>query len=590
MTSPNDAGAAPSATPAGPAAPPGSAAPAGSSTPPGPAATAGPGTPESSAGPGEGGRAASTPAGPGIGGVAAKVAGAAVLITALTVLARLAGFGRTLVFFYTVGEGGHGGLPDLYFAANTVPNIVFELVAGGALASLVVPLLAGAVAAGDTERVGRISSALLTWVLALTVPLAVVVALAAGPITGLLHGVPPEHQEVAARMLRIFAPQLPLYGVGIVLTGVLQAHHRFAWPVIAPLLSSVTVMTAYLTYAGVDGARTDFAGLSAAGELILSAGTSAGVVVLTLCLLIPLRALRLRLRPRLRFPGGEGRQAVRLGWAGAVTVGAQQVVVALIVTLGAQQLARYNGAQTVFLLPWAVLAVPLATAVYPRLADAVVRRDEDAYAGALSGAARSIVLLAGLGMAALAGLAAPAADLMNAGGAAPGIVGFAPGLLGYGLFALLSRALYARGATVAAAVASGSGWLCAGIAVVVVTATASGAVELAGLGAANALGMSVTGALLVRAVRRQAGRDALAGLSRAVAAAVLAGAAAGLAGWGAVAALAAVLPGTPRVLGALLEGMLGGVTVTVVFVAVAFVLDRRDLSPLAATLARRLRR
>jgi putative peptidoglycan lipid II flippase len=50
-------------------------------------------------------------------------------------------------------------------------------------------------------------------------------------------------------MLRVFAPQLPLYGAGIVLTGVLQAHHRFAWPVIAPLLSSVTVMGAYQTYA-----------------------------------------------------------------------------------------------------------------------------------------------------------------------------------------------------------------------------------------------------------------------------------------------------------------------------------------------------
>ncbi len=42
-------------------------------------------------------------------------------------------------------------------------------------------------------------------------------------------------------MLRVFAPQLPLYGVGIVLTGVLQAHRRFAWPVLAPLLSSVVV-------------------------------------------------------------------------------------------------------------------------------------------------------------------------------------------------------------------------------------------------------------------------------------------------------------------------------------------------------------
>ncbi|GAA2709826.1 murein biosynthesis integral membrane protein MurJ [Actinoplanes palleronii] len=560
MTSPNDADAAP-ATPADPATP---------------------GSPPAARSDAASGRSVS--------GTAAKVAGAAVLITLLTVLARIAGFGRTLVFFYTVGEGGDANLPDLYFAANTVPNVIFELVAGGALASLVVPLLAGAVAAGDRRRVGQISSALLTWMLVLTVPLAVVIALAAGPITGLLDGVTPEHQEIAARMLRIFAPQLPLYGVGIVLTGVLHAHHRFAWPVIAPLLSSVTVMAAYLTYAAVDGARTDFPGLTTAGELILLVGTTLGVVVLTLSLLIPLRKLRVRLRPGLRFPGDEGRQAVRLGWAGAVTVGAQQVVVALIVTLGAQQLGRYTGAQTAFLLPWALLAVPLATAVYPRLADAAVRKDEAAYAGALSGTARSIVLLAGFGTAALAGLAGPAAVLMGARGAAPGIVGFAPGLLGYALFALLSRALYARGATVAAAVASGTGWLFAGVAVVVVTTMASGRAELAGLGLANALGMSVTGLLLVLAVRRQAGSDALAGLPRALIAAVVAAAAAGLAGWGVVAGLTAAFWPAAGILGSLVEGVLGGLAVVVVFVAVAFLLDRRDLSPLAGTLTRRLRR
>ncbi|MBB2943134.1 putative peptidoglycan lipid II flippase [Actinoplanes lutulentus] len=515
---------------------------------------------------------------------AAKIAGAAALITVLTVVARLAGFGRTLVFFYTVGEGGDGGLADIYFAANTVPNIVFELVAGGALASLVVPLVAKAAAEGDRQRVGAVTSALLTWMLALTVPLAVLVALAAGPITGLLQGVDPAHQEVAARMLRIFAPQLPLYGIGIVLAGVLQAHHRFAWPVIAPLLSSVTVMSAYLAYAGIDGARTGFAGLSTAGELTLSIGTTLGVVVLTLCLFVPLARLRLRLRPSLRFPGDEGQQAVRLGWAGAVTVGAQQIVVALVVTLGAAQLARYNGAQTVFLLPWAVLAVPLATAVYPRLSDAAARGDEDAYASALSGTAKSIILLAGLGAAALAGLAVPAAFLMNAPGAVPGIIGFAPGLLGYAMFALLSRALYARGASRAAAAASGIGWLCAGIVVVAVTASAGGRAELLGLGLANAAGMTVTGMLLVRAVRRHAGPAALAGFGRAGAAAVVAALAAGVAGWATVTGLERAFWPTPGVPAALAEGMLGGVAVVVVFAVVAYALDRRDMQPLVARL------
>ena len=515
---------------------------------------------------------------------ATKIAGAAALITILTVISRIAGFARTFVFLHAVGIDG---LANIYNAANTIPNIVFELVAGGALASLVVPLLAGHVAAGDRERVGAVASALLTWVLMLLVPLALLVGLLAGPIAGLLPKVSPEHQATAASMLRVFAPQLPLYGVGIVLTGVLQAHHRFAWPVIAPLLSSVTVMSAYVTYAVIDGAKSDFAGLTRAGELTLSVGTTAGVVVLALCLLIPLRTLHLRLRPTMRFPGDEGRQAVRLGWAGAVTVGSQQVMTVVVIALAVNKaLTAYNAAQTVFLLPWAVLAVPLATAVYPSLAAAASRGDDAAYGTALSGSARSIMLLAGLGAAALAALAGPAAYLIDAAPAAAGIAGFAPGLFGYALFALLSRALYARGATVAAAISTAVGWLVAATAALSLAGVGDQAQVLA-LGLANSAGMTVLGVLLVLAVRRHAGPAALAGLGRATTVGIVAAGVAALAGFGVVTGIGHLFGPDPTVGGSLAQGMLGGLTVLAVFGAVAFALDRRDVGSLAGRLRRR---
>ncbi|WP_250033520.1 murein biosynthesis integral membrane protein MurJ [Paractinoplanes maris] len=511
-----------------------------------------------------------------------RIAGAAALITVLTVVARLAGFGRTFVFLQTVG---HGDLGDIYNAANTIPNIVFELVAGGALASLVVPLLAGAVAAGDRERVGAVTSALIGWSVVLLVPLAVLVRVLAGPIAGLLPDVPAAHQQTAAAMLEVFAWQLPLYGLGIVLTGVLQAHHRFAWPVIAPLLSSVTVMTAYLSYAAVDGARTDFAGLSRGGEAILAYGTTAGVAVLALCLLIPLTRLRLRLRWTLRFPGDEGRQAIRLGWAGAVTVGSQQIMLVVAIALTASGgLVLYNTAQTVFLLPWAVLAVPVATAVFPSLSAAASHRDEPAYRAALSGTARSVMLLAGLGAAALVALAGPVAYLIGAAPAADGIVGFAPGLLGYALFALLSRALYARGATVAAAGSTAAGWIL-GAAVALVLAGAGDQVFTLGL--ANAVAMSAIGLLLVLAVRRHAGPEALAGLGRTTLVTLLAAGLAALAGWGAVAGSGALFGATPQAVPSIVQGILGGLAVLVVFVGVAYPLARRDLAPLARRLRRR---
>ncbi|MEU7908958.1 lipid II flippase MurJ [Actinoplanes sp. NPDC049118] len=521
---------------------------------------------------------------------AGRIAGAAALIAGLTVLARIAGFGRTVVLVGTVQRTSLG---DVYSAANTVPNIVFELVAGGALASLVVPLLAGAVAGGDRRRVNAVASALLTWTLLLLVPLAILVALFARHIAGLLlSDMSPQAHEVGTRMLWVFAPQLPLYGVGIVLAGVLQAHHRFAWPVIAPLLSSVVVMGAYLTYALVDGRGSDLPGLSSGGELALSLGTTLGVVVLSLCLLIPLRGLRLRLRPALRFPGDAGRQVVRLGWAGAVTVGSQQlmVVVVLLLAVGKGDLLTFNLAQALYLLPWAVLAVPLATAAYPTLAAAAERGDEDGYRDALAGTARTVVLLACFGGAALVALAGPVARLLDVPQAAPGIAGFAPGLLGFALFALLSRALYARGATAAAAAATAVGWAVAAGAALVLVAVLPDTDKVLALSLANSVGMLTLGVLLVATVRRRAGAAALAGLPRAAGVGIVAAVVAGLAGWGAVEAVRHVSGSTPAGWVSVLSGMLGGVVVVVVFLAVTYPLDRHDLRPLVAKVTARIRR
>ncbi|QGN49261.1 virulence factor MviN [Micromonospora sp. WMMC415] len=525
---------------------------------------------------------------------AGRVAGAAALIAALTVVSRLAGFGRTAVFTWVVQESDLGGM---YVIANTVPNIVFEIVAGGALASLVVPLLAGAVAAGDRRAVTATTGALLTWTVTLLVPLAVVVALLADPIVALISEGRSEAELAAgARMLRVFAPQLPLYGIGIVLTGVLQAHRRFAWPVIAPLLSSVTVIGVYLTFGAAEGRAVSVARVSPGGELILSAGTTLGVVALSLSLLIPLRRLRLRLRPGFAFPADARARIGGLAVAGAVTVTAQQV--ALVVMLnrvsggptGSPQV--FNLAQTMYLLPWAVLAVPLATAAYPALAAAAAGGEERRYRRTVADTTRGVLLLSCLGAATLVGTAVPVGHFfpLDPEVTAAAIVGFAPGLVGYGLFAVLSRALYAHGATRPATAAISVGWLVVPPAAVLLAAVFPVADRVPAVTLANSAGMLVLGALLVVAVRRTAGAAALAGFARAAVAGSAGAVLAALAGWAVSRWLAAVGDGTPGAPAALVQGMLSGVLVGAVFLAVAWTLDRPDVRPLLAGVLRRLGR
>src|SRR5947208_12196909 len=175
------------------------------------------------------------------------IARAAMTVAALTIVARVVGFVRILVFAHTVGPTCLG---DTYYTANTVPNILFDVVAGGALASLAVPLLAGPVADGDREVADRSASALMTWTLLLLLPVMVVGLLAARPIMNMLvgNGHPGcsavDEQTVGARMLVVFMPQVLLYGGAIVLTGLLQAHRRFFAPALAPLVSSIVVIAA----------------------------------------------------------------------------------------------------------------------------------------------------------------------------------------------------------------------------------------------------------------------------------------------------------------------------------------------------------
>lgn len=509
--------------------------------------------------------------------VAQGVAGAAVMIAVLTLLSRLAGFGRTLAFTNAVGADSTG---DAYQAANTVPNIVFEVVAGGALAALVVPMLAGGIAVGDREQVRRTASALLGWTLLVLTPLAVAIAVFAEPIARVLLGAGESVEtDVAARFLLVFAPQVVLYGIGIVLAGILQAHRHFAAPALAPLLSSVVVASAYLAFAALDGSR-DVAGLDTPAELVLGVGTTLGVVVLSLSLLVPVRRLRLGIRPSLRFPVGAAPRVRRLALAGVLTLAGQQLVafVAIRLTGGDApdgSLVIYGAGLTLFLVPWAALAVPLATSAYPGLSERAELGDDAGYARALAPVTALVVAASAGAAALLIAVSGPMARVFLSSGTDANVaalrdttIAFAPGLVGYGLVAVLTRALYARGIWRAPTVCVVGGWLVATVADVVLAGALPAADRAAVLGAGHTLGVTVAGAALLVVVARTAPAGSLAGLPRIGTAALAAAAGGAAAGLGLSRALGADPVPDDGVLAAIGVGVLAGALVLVVVLAV----------------------
>jgi putative peptidoglycan lipid II flippase len=304
------------------------------------------------------------------------------------------------------------------------------------------------------------------------------------------------------------------------------------------------------------------------------------VVALTLGLLVPLRRLDLRLRPSLRFPVGAAPRVRRLAVAGVLTLAGQQALAAVAIRLadtgpdGTQVV--YAAALTVFLVPWAALAVPLATSAYPGLAERAEARDEAGYARALAPALVLTVAASALAAALLLATAGPVARVFLGGDPGPAVAAlrdalaaFAPGLPGYGLVALLTRALYARGLWRAPTACVLGGWLVAIAADVVLAGALPAGDRALALGLGHTLGVTVAGMGLLAVTARVAGPGPLRGLARAGTGSLLAGAAGAAAGL-LVARLLGVAPDLPDgVLAALGSGIvIGGAVLLVAAVVI----------------------
>jgi putative peptidoglycan lipid II flippase len=474
--------------------------------------------------------------------VARGLAGAALLIAAVTVVARIFGFGRWLVFSKTVGTNC---LADVYNTANLLPNVLFEVVAGGALASVVVPLVVAPLERGDRAAAGRTVSALLTWSLLALVPVGLLAAVFAGPLVGVFLGSKPgcdaSAVDVGTRMLLVFLPQLPFYAVAVVLSGALQAHRRFVAPAVAPLVSSIVVIGAYVAFAEVAGAARDLP-VTRDAELILSVGTTLGVAALGLTVIVPAAATGLRLRPTLAFPPGVAAKARTLALAGLAVLLAQQVSMLVVNWLanhrgGGNEVTLFVYAWAVYLLPYAVLAIPIATSAFPQLAAAASAGDGVGLQRLTSASTRAVLIASAAGAGVLAAAAVPVARVFALGPApvdvpalAWAITAFAPGLLGYGLVAHLGRVLYAAHRGRQAAWATVLGWGAAVVADVILALQAGPGEVVVALGVGNSIGMTVAGVLLLAAVRRAAGPGALESVPRSAGTALLAGVLAAVAG------------------------------------------------------------
>ncbi len=299
----------------------------------------------------------------------------------------------------------------------------------------------------------------------------------------------------------------------------------------------------------------------------------------------------------LRFPPGVGPRVRRLALAGVLTLVAQDASAAVVIVLSNRYgatgaLVIYGFAWAVFMVPYAVLAVPIATSAFPALsAGAGTGAQADVGAGfdeTSATSTRAVMMASWLGAAALVGARVPVARVFESH-FAPGasvlalaLAAFAPGLVGYGISANLSRVLYALGRNRVTAVAIGGGWLLVIAADLAIVGFVAPSRVVPALGLGMSFGLTVSGVALLALVRRERGPVALHGVSRAFVAG-LAGAVAGAVA-GSLVAAALSAPGFIVNVG---TSVLVTVVVIVVFAGVAGSLDGGDLRAALARLRAR---
>jgi putative peptidoglycan lipid II flippase len=301
-----------------------------------------------------------------------------------SLVSRLTGFVRTVAIGAAIGARAFS---DDYTLANTLPNMVYELLLGGVLASVVVPLLVRA-RTRDVDRGEAYAQRLLS-LATIFLGVATVFAVLLAPLfTELLAS---SSSEVNKNLITTFGylllPEIFFYGIAALLAAILNTRGHFAAPMWTPILNNIVVIATagafILIWSGARELRPEQVTMDQV--LVLGIGTTLGIVVQAAGLFPALRKVGFRWRWRFDWRELHLRELGRVGGWMLGYVAVSQV--ALLVVLALAQAAGkregpgpmiFNNAYLIFMMAHGIVAVSIITALLPRMsAAAAEHRYED---------------------------------------------------------------------------------------------------------------------------------------------------------------------------------------------------------------------
>ena len=383
-----------------------------------------------------------------------SVLSSSAVMAAGTTFSRLSGFIRSVLLAAALGNLVHA---DVFTIANTIPNMLYILLAGGVFNAVLVPQLVRAMgndADGGEAYTNRIVTLAALFLASVTIAL----VLAAPWVVDLYTSDdwPPDAIDSTVAFARLCLPQVFFYGMFVLVGQILNSRGSFGpmmWAPIANNVISVATLVVYLVVFGAADGAERTAGYTSGQELLLGLGSTLGIAVQLLVLLPYLRAAGFRYRPRFDFRDTGLGHTLRLGTWTVLFVIVNQLAYTVVVRLASTGTGTgdpegtgytvYSSAFLIVMVPHSIITVSLATAILPRLSRAAAEGDLASLGATLARTMRTSLAVM-VPFAALLPLLAPelARLLLGYGAAVDTVDNYVPTLALFGPAVLFFTAHY----------------------------------------------------------------------------------------------------------------------------------------------------
>ncbi|GAA2281204.1 hypothetical protein GCM10010430_79100 [Kitasatospora cystarginea] len=297
-----------------------------------------------------------------------------------TLASRGLGFVRTAMLVAALGPGILG---SAFNVANTLPNIVFTMLIGGALQSIFVPELVKAAKNDPDGGVAYTDRLLTLCTVALGILTVISVLIAPWLVNIYASDWTGSDRDLTVTLARFCLPEIFFYGLFTLLGQVLNARGKFGAMMWTPVLNNVVACAVFGLYIAIGGQAAETSKVTAGQTWLLGLGTTLGVVVQALGLLPSLRAVKFRWTPRFDWRGaGLGAPIRAATWALLLVIVTQVAFTEITaLTTAVDQMgtklkmvgignASYTYASTLFLVPQGVITISMVTAIMPQMSRA----------------------------------------------------------------------------------------------------------------------------------------------------------------------------------------------------------------------------